>query len=181
MIQGIPKISVLVITYKQEDIVGRTLDSLLAQKEFLYEICVSDDCSPDNTWEVLLDYQRRYPDVIKLHRNDPNVGIFENTEYSWSMATGEVINTIAGDDTTPDGWYKAVVELKQNGKTIEKQEKTFGIREISWSAQGFKVNGKDVLLKGGCLHHDNGILGAAEYDDAAYVVNFSYKPPEALA
>lgn len=64
--------------------------------------------------------------------------------------------------------YKAVVELKQNGKTIEKQEKQFGIREISWSTQGFKVNGEDVLLKGGCLHHDNGILGAAEYDDAAY-------------
>lgn len=64
--------------------------------------------------------------------------------------------------------YKAVVELKQDNKVIEKQEKTFGIREISWSAQGLKVNGKDVLLKGGCLHHDNGILGAAEYDDAAY-------------
>ena len=64
--------------------------------------------------------------------------------------------------------YKAVVELKQDGKVIEKQEKTFGIREIILSAQGFKVNGEDVLLKGGCLHHDNGILGAAEYDDAAY-------------
>ena len=64
--------------------------------------------------------------------------------------------------------YKAVVELKQDSKTIEKQEKTFGIREISWSPQGFKVNGEEVLLKGGCLHHDNGILGAAEYDDAAY-------------
>jgi len=64
--------------------------------------------------------------------------------------------------------YKAVVELKQNGKTIERQEKPFGIREISWSAQGFKVNGEDVLLQGGCLHHDNGILGAAEYDEAAY-------------
>jgi len=64
--------------------------------------------------------------------------------------------------------YKAVVELKQNGKTIEKQEKQFGIREITWSTQGLKVNGKDVLLQGGCIHHDNGILGAAEYDDAAY-------------
>lgn len=64
--------------------------------------------------------------------------------------------------------YTAVVELKQNGKTIERQEKPFGIREISWSAQGFKVNGEDVLLQGGCLHHDNGILGAAEYDEAAY-------------
>lgn len=64
--------------------------------------------------------------------------------------------------------YTAVVELKQDGKTIERQEESFGIREISWSAQGFKVNGEEVLLKGGCIHHDYGILGAAEYDDAAY-------------
>ena len=64
--------------------------------------------------------------------------------------------------------YKAVVELKKDGKVIETQEHKFGIREITWSAEGLKVNGKDVLLKGGCIHHDNGIIGAAEYDEAAY-------------
>ena len=64
--------------------------------------------------------------------------------------------------------YKAVVSLKKDGKVIETQEHKFGIREITWSTQGLKVNGQAVLLKGGCLHHDNGILGAAEYDDAAY-------------
>ena len=122
MIEGIPRISVLVITYRQEVIVGRTLDSLLAQKDYLYEICVSDDCSPDHTWDVLLDYQKRYPDIIKLHRNDPNVGIFENTEQSWTMASGDVVNTIAGDDTTPDGWYKAVVEFIQQNNIDYKNE-----------------------------------------------------------
>lgn len=116
MISRIPRISVLVITYKQEDIVGRTLDSLIAQKEYLHEICVSDDCSPDNTWQVLLDYKNRYPDLIKIHRNDHNVGIFENTEYTWSMPTGDVINQIAGDDTTPNGWYRAVVEYITKNK-----------------------------------------------------------------
>ena len=116
MIEGIPKISVLVITYKQEDIVGRTLDSLISQRDYLYEICISDDCSPDGTWDVLQDYQKRYPDLIKLHRQDPNVGIFENTEYSWTMPTGDIINEIAGDDTTPEGWYKAVIDyiIKKN-------------------------------------------------------------------
>ncbi len=122
MIEGIPRISVLVITYRQESIVGRTLDSLLAQKNYLYEICVSDDCSPDHTWDVLLDYQKRYPDIIKLHRNEPNLGIFENTEQSWTMATGDVVNTIAGDDTTPDGWYKAVVEFIQQNNIDYKNE-----------------------------------------------------------
>lgn len=63
--------------------------------------------------------------------------------------------------------YTAVVELKKDGKTIEVQEKRFGIRQISWNAQdGLLVNGEKVLLKGGCIHHDNGVLGAAEYKDA---------------
>lgn len=111
MIEGIPKISIMVITYKQEGIVGRTLDSLVAQKDYLYEICISDDCSPDGTWDVLMSYKKQYPDLIKLHRQEQNVGIFENTEFSWSMPSGDVINEIAGDDTTPDGWYKRVVDF----------------------------------------------------------------------
>lgn len=122
MLEGIPRLSVLVITYKQENIIGRTLDSLLDQKDYIYEICVSDDCSPDNTWGVLQDYQKRYPDIIKLHRNDPNVGIFENTEQSWTMPTGDIINQIAGDDITPDGWYKAVVEYIIDNKIDYKNE-----------------------------------------------------------
>lgn len=43
----------------------------------------------------------------------------------------------------------------------------FGIRILSWSDKGFFVNGTEVLLKGGCIHADNGILGAAEYQEAA--------------
>ena len=115
MIEGIPRISVTVVTYNQEDVVGRTLDSLITQKDYLYEICVSDDCSSDNTWDVLLDYQRRFPDLFKLHRQKYNVGIFENIDYAWRMPTGDIVNEIAGDDTTPDGWYKTVVEfIKKN-------------------------------------------------------------------
>lgn len=39
----------------------------------------------------------------------------------------------------------------------------FGIRMIEWGPKGLFVNGKSVLLRGGCFHHDNGILGAAAY------------------
>lgn len=64
--------------------------------------------------------------------------------------------------------YTAEVSLSLDGKVVEKQEIEFGIRILSWSgAEGFKVNGDPVLLKGGCFHHDNGVLGAAEYDAAA--------------
>lgn len=153
MIEGIPKISVLVITYKQEDIVGRTLDSLIEQRDYLYEICVSDDCSPDGTWDVLLDYQKRYPDLIKLHRQNPNVGIFENTVYSWTMPSGDVINEIAGDDTTPEGWYKAVVEYILHNN-------------IDWKNDLFCVYGdyKCIYPNGDTIVHKQNAI--SKYDDA---------------
>ena len=43
---------------------------------------------------------------------------------------------------------------------------TFGIRQIRWSTKGLFVNGRETLLRGGCLHHDHGILGAATFDES---------------
>ena len=61
--------------------------------------------------------------------------------------------------------YKAVVEIEGG----DRQEVPFGIRTIAWSAdKGLLLNGKPVKLNGACVHHDNGILGAAAYDDAEY-------------
>lgn len=47
-------------------------------------------------------------------------------------------------------------------------ESTFGIRQITWDNRGLYINGKRTLLKGGCIHHDNGILGAASYDESEW-------------
>lgn len=45
---------------------------------------------------------------------------------------------------------------------------SFGIRQLTWDAKnGLCVNGKRELLRGGCIHHDNGVLGACEFPDAA--------------
>ena len=84
--------------------------SLLCQ-EHLYEICVSDDCSSDRTWEILNEYSSRYPGLFKLNRNDPNLGIFANEEKTWEMPTGDIIYRIAGDDMCCEGYFKAVVDF----------------------------------------------------------------------
>lgn len=63
--------------------------------------------------------------------------------------------------------YKAVTEVKFGGKITDSKTNYFGIRSIEFSAQkGFLLNGNPVLLKGGCMHHDNGPLGAAAIDRA---------------
>ena len=44
---------------------------------------------------------------------------------------------------------------------------TFGIRELVWNPQvGMTINGQRVILRGACIHHDNGVLGACTYPEA---------------
>ncbi len=63
--------------------------------------------------------------------------------------------------------YRAEVELIVAGKTIDRSTVAFGIRSIQVDIEhGLRINGEQVKLKGGCVHHDNGILGASSFDRA---------------
>ena len=44
--------------------------------------------------------------------------------------------------------------------------KKFGIRSLTWGNDGMKMNGERIILRGACIHHDNGLLGAACHPDA---------------
>lgn len=122
MIEGIPRISITIICYKQEELIKRAINSLLAQKDYIYEICVSDDCSPDCTWEVLQDYSAKYPGLFILNRNEPNTGIFENVEKTWEMPTGDIVYSMAGDDEAGEGWFKKVIDYIQKNNIDYKNE-----------------------------------------------------------
>jgi len=52
--------------------------------------------------------------------------------------------------------------------TGEETAVKFGVRLLSWSKEGFFVNGKKTLLKGACVHHDNGILGAVTMKESEF-------------
>nr|WP_319512706.1 glycoside hydrolase family 2 TIM barrel-domain containing protein [uncultured Draconibacterium sp.] len=64
--------------------------------------------------------------------------------------------------------YEAEMTVKDsNGKITDRYVQTFGIRSIEFSAKkGFLLNGEPLLIKGGCVHHDNGLLGSAAIDRA---------------
>lgn len=69
-------------------------------------------------------------------------------------------------DVTTPYLYTAKVTVLSDGKPVDATYQTFGIRTISFSTNGFLLNGRKVKINGGCLHHDNGILGAAAFDRA---------------
>jgi beta-galactosidase len=80
--------------------------------------------------------------------------------------TLEIINPVLWSTDNPH-LYKATTEVVLNGKTVDSYSVQFGVRTLSFSAEkGFLLNGNPVLLKGGCMHHDNGLLGSATYDRA---------------
>ncbi|MFZ0454244.1 MAG: glycoside hydrolase family 2 TIM barrel-domain containing protein [Ignavibacteriaceae bacterium] len=77
-----------------------------------------------------------------------------------------VNNPLLWSPETPD-LYNAQMKIIQGNKIVDITTNTFGIRSLKFSSEnGFQLNGKTVKLDGGCVHHDNGCLGAAAYDRA---------------
>ncbi len=63
--------------------------------------------------------------------------------------------------------YTNITEILCGGRLADRVTTPFGIRQISFDAEkGFCLNGQPLKLQGGCLHGDNGPLGAASYDRA---------------
>lgn len=82
--------------------------------------------------------------------------------------------SITFDITKPELWsvdnpniYTASISVVSENKEVDAVTIPFGIRTIEFNAQqGFLLNGKPLKLKGGCLHHDNGLLGAVAINRA---------------
>ncbi len=63
--------------------------------------------------------------------------------------------------------YRLVSDVIANSRIVDEINTPFGIRFITIDADhGFRLNGKTIKLRGGCVHHDNGCLGSAAYDRA---------------
>ena len=93
------KVSVVVITYKQEQFIGHTLESIVSQKtNFKFEVLVGEDRSPDNTAAIVREYAEKYPDIIIPFIREKNMGMAANEMDLCSRAQGEYLTFLEGDD-----------------------------------------------------------------------------------
>lgn len=79
----------------------------------------------------------------------------------------ELDNPMLWDYDTPS-MYTCKCELmeKETKEVVDTEETTFGIRILQLdSCHGMRINGKSIKLKGGCLHHDNGVIGSISVPD----------------
>lgn len=98
-----PQVSVFCMVYNHETFLVQCLEGFLMQKcLFDFEIVVGEDYSKDESREILLKYQVKFPGKFKLLLHDQNVGAFSNQNIVLSNCTGKYIALCEGDDYWTD-------------------------------------------------------------------------------
>jgi len=94
-----PLVSVLMVTYNHARYIRKSIDGVLAQRtNFPYELVIGEDCSTDGTRQIVFDYQRRYPDTIRVITSERNVGGKKNVIRTRRACRGKYIAFCEGDD-----------------------------------------------------------------------------------
>ena len=124
-----PVVSVHMITFNHEPYIRQAIEGVLMQKaDFEFELVIGDDCSQDKTREICFEYQKKYPDKIRVlwwHENVSKLG--GNSRRVRARCRGEFIAFCEGDDYwTDDNKLKKQVELIRKydagicvGKTVK--------------------------------------------------------------
>lgn len=113
-------ISVVILTYNQQDTIGRSINSVLMQKCHMpYEIIIGEDASTDSTRTICQEYARKHPDIIRLFCNERNKGISDNYFDCLLQCRGKYIADCAGDDfwIDPEKLEKEVSVMEQHPNT----------------------------------------------------------------
>ena len=104
-----PLVTISMITYNQERYVRDAVRGALAQTYEPLEIVISDDCSTDGTWNIIVDEVESYRKSggihknIVLNRNEKNLGIIRHCQAQQSRIHGELRVGNAGDDISSLG------------------------------------------------------------------------------
>lgn len=92
------KLSILVFTYNHGEFIRDALQGILKQKvNFQYEIIVSDDFSTDNTLDIILEFQKKYPLVFNVLESKKS-GVLHNTYRVLEHVKSDYVAILDGDD-----------------------------------------------------------------------------------
>jgi glycosyltransferase involved in cell wall biosynthesis len=115
------KVSVAIITYNHENFIAQAIESILMQVvNFDYEIIIGEDCSTDETRNIVIEYQNRFPHRIKLLLHDKNVGLMRNFIQTIETCRGQYVALCEGDDywTSPHKLQKQVDFLESHPEYV---------------------------------------------------------------
>ena len=136
------KLSIVALVYNLEKYLPRCLDALVNQTLDNIEILCVDDGSTDSAPEIIEDYKKRYPDLIKTFHKE-NGGEFTTRNYGLDKATGEYVTFVDTDDYVEHNWAEKLYNAaKENNADMA----VCGFERIDLKTN--KVVGRDMISHG---------------------------------
>lgn len=157
--------SIIIPCYRNEQTLARTIDSLLAQRDFVKEILLIDDGSPDNTAAIAQQYAAQYPHLIQYHWQE-NQGPAKARNHGARLATGDFALFLDGDDALCEdalktfhavfeknvqtqiliAGYRAIHATHQKARHIKAYQTSEDLLRAIWFGE-FSINGGMVALR----------------------------------
>jgi glycosyltransferase involved in cell wall biosynthesis len=186
---GCQLVTFFLISYKQEQFIRKALEGAFAQTYQPLEIVLSDDCSPDRTFEIMRQMVLEYkgPHKIVLNQNEHNLGLCNHVNRILDLASGEIVVVAAGDDISlPDRVEKSWRILEKNpdvncvsfqfgvidgngesaSKRIKKQGQLTKYSLCDFIAQdGFHLNGPSRAFRKSVYNYFGPLSDKAETED----------------
>ena len=114
-----PKVSIIVPNYNHASYLRQRLNTIYAQTYSNYEVILLDDCSSDNSVEILQEYADRYPDKTVLYINEINSGgVFNQWQKGFEIATGELVWIAESDDYCTENLLENLIKFFQNSAVM---------------------------------------------------------------
>ena len=144
-----PLISVGIPTYNRSVGILRTLNSIWAQQYPNLEVVISDNCSTDDTQEVIQQVSKEHPE-IKFHHQKTNIGMIANFEFVLRKSNGKYFMWVADDDALEAGVllkYVAYLETHPAYSIVSGEIKYWLDNKQDLSERGFTFEQKSSSLR----------------------------------
>lgn len=127
-----PRLSILIPTFNRSALLKQTLDTVLAQGSLLQsvEVIISNDCSKDDTRDVVENFKREHPD-LKIHsfHHEKNLGGPGNWSFLLNQAEGEYVYLLSDDDWIAHDFLKNYFEVLDRYPGIDMVYSAFEFRD----------------------------------------------------
>lgn len=127
------KHSVVIIAYNVEKYIAEAIDSCLNQSVKPYEIIIGENCSTDSTRTILQEYEKKYPDIIKVIYHKENLGEYGNRNYLKQNVKleGDIIHLLDGDDLFKDGMFEEMNKIILENNLDPQKERFIIVPNVS--------------------------------------------------
>ncbi len=113
------KVSVIMAVYNTADTVKTAIDSILNQTYEKWQMIICDDASTDDTYKIVKDYEKKYPEKFIVIKNDVNSKLAFSLNHCLKYADGEFVARMDADDISLPERFSRQVEFLSEHKDID--------------------------------------------------------------